>query len=191
MAALLKGPNASRQARTSRKRNSKKRPAQTSDWFVNFLMLGLSVLVLSFVWSFWNRHANNRLVAEEMNVLPDPPAMTSPETLVAAKKYPNVTVEILNGCGVGGLAADFKEIVQDKTFDVQHTENADNFHYDRTIILARTDDTEGAFTLATELGLEPSRVSISKDPSRRVDVTLVVGKDYKTIPAYVEFDRNI
>jgi hypothetical protein len=191
MSALLKGPAASRQARTSRKRNRKKRPAQSSDWFVNFLMLGLSVLVLSFVWSFWNRHANNQMVAAELNVLPEPPSMASPETLIAAKKYPNVTVEILNGCGVSGLAAEFKEIVQDKTFDVQHTENADNFKYTSTIILARSDNTEAAFTLATELGLEPTQVSIAKDDSRRVDVTLIVGHDYEGIPAYKTFDQNI
>jgi len=152
-------------------------------------MLCLSVLVLSFVWSFWNRHSNNRIVTTEMNMLAEQPSMATPETLIAAKKYPHVTVEILNGCGISGLAAEFKEIVHQKTFDVRHTENAAHFRYDQTEIIARSENTNAAFTLAEELGLEPSRVSIDKDPTVLVDVTLIVGHDYKSVPAFAEHNK--
>jgi len=191
MAALIKGNNAKRQKRRATQKNRKKRPAQSSDWFVNFLMLGLSVLVLSFVWSFWNRHSNNRLVAEEMSLIPDPPSMTSPETLIAEKVYPDVTVEILNGCGKSGMAARFKDILQEKSFDVQHTENADHFDYQETIVLARSDNTDGAFSVAEQLGLDPKRVKTEQDPTRRVDVTLIIGHDYPVVPAFVEDEETL
>lgn len=153
-------------------------------------MLGLSVLVLSFIWSFWNRHTNNRTVSTELNLLAEQPSMATPETLIASKKYPHVTVEILNGCGISGLAATFKDIVHSKTFDVQHTENAAHFRFDQTEIIARSDNTEAAFTLAKELGLESGRVSIQKDPTVMVDVTVIVGHDYAAVPAYAEYDEQ-
>jgi hypothetical protein len=174
----------SKQSRRAAKKNRKKRPAQSADMLVNILMLALSVLVLTFIWSFWNRHTNNRTVAEEMRYYAEVPEEITPETLIASKKYPNVSVEILNGCGVSGVAALFKDIVHEKTFDVLNTENAAHFHYDNTIIIARTSNTDAAFKLAEELGIDRSRVSIEEDASLAVDITMIIGHDYKTVPAY-------
>ncbi|MEA3287552.1 MAG: LytR C-terminal domain-containing protein [Candidatus Marinimicrobia bacterium] len=174
----------SKQSRRATKKNRKKRPAQSADMLVNVLMLALSVLVLTFIWSFWNRHTNNRTVAEEMRYYAEIPEEVTPETLIASKKYPNVSVEILNGCGVSGVAALFKDIVHEKTFDVLNTENAAHFHYDNTIIIARTSNTDAAFKLAEELGIDRGKVSIEKDASLAVDITMIIGHDYKTVPAY-------
>lgn len=149
-------------------------------------MLALSVLVLTFIWSFWNRHTNNRLVAEEMRYYAEIPEEVTPETLMGNKKYPNVSVEILNGCGVSGVAALFKDIVHEKTFDVLNTENAAHFRYENTIIIARTENTDAAYKLAKELGIDRDRVSIEKDVSLAVDITMIIGRDYKSIPAYQE-----
>jgi len=183
MAKILNSKS-SKQSRRATKKNRKRRPAQSTDMLVNFLMLALSVLVLTFIWSFWNRHTNNRTVAEEMRYYAEVPEEPTAETLIANKKYPNVSVEILNGCGVSGVAAQFKEIVHEKTFDVLNTENAAHFHYDNTLIIARTDNTDAAFKLAEELGISRDRVSIEQDASRAVDITMIIGHDYKSIPAF-------
>ena len=151
---------------------------------VNFLMLALSVLVLTFIWSFWNRHTNNRAVAEEMRYYAEIPEEATPETLIASKKYPNVSVEILNGCGISGVAALFKDIVHEKTFDVLNTENAAHFGYDNTLIIARTDNVDAAFKLAEELGISRDRVSIEPDASLSIDITMIIGQDYKSVPAF-------
>ena len=183
MAKVLNSKS-SKQSRRATKKNRKKHPAQSADALVNFLMLALSVLVVTFIWSFWNRHINNRTVAEEMRYYAEIPDEVTPETLIANKRYPNVSVEILNGCGVSGVAAKYKEIVQQKTFDVMNTENAQHFRYDESLILARTNNLDAAFKLAEELGLSRDRVSLDLDPSRAVDITMIVGHDYKDIPAY-------
>ncbi len=177
----------SRQARRARKRNRRKRPSQSVDWLVNFLILALSALVVAFIWSFWSRHLNNQVVAEEIARLPAPLPATLPETLSAAKKYPHIKVEILNGCGVSGLAAEFKSLLRAQSFDVQQTGNAPNFNYDTSQIIARSDNIAAAYTLAEELGLDRKVVRIEKDPTLRVDVTLILGKDYRKIPAYKNF----
>ncbi len=183
MAKVLNS-KASKQSRRATKKNRKKRPAQSADMLVNVLMLALSVLVLTFIWSFWNRHTNNRAVAEEMRYYAEIPKEVTPETLIASKKYPNVSVEILNGCGISGVAALFKDIVHEKTFDVLNTENAAHFRYDNTIIIARSKNTEAAFKLAEELGITRDRVSIEEDVSLAVDITMIIGHDYKSVPAY-------
>jgi len=185
MAKVLNS-KASKQSRRATKKNRKKRPAQSADMLVNFLMLALSVLVLTFIWSFWNRHTNNRAVAEEMRYYAEIPEEVTPETLIANKKYPNVTVEILNGCGISGVAAQFKDIVHEKTFDVINTENAAHFKYENTIIIARTMNTDSAYKLAEELGLPRERVSIEEDASLAVDITMIIGHDYKSVVAYKE-----
>jgi len=185
MAKVLNS-KASKQSRRATKKNRKKRPAQSADMLVNFLMLALSVLVLTFIWSFWNRHTNNRTVAEEMRYYAKIPEEVTPETLIASKRYPNVSIEILNGCGVSGVAALFKDIVHEKTFDVLNTENAAHFKYDNTIIIARTLNTDSAYKLAEELGLPRERVSIEEDASLAVDITMIIGHDYKTVAAYKE-----
>lgn len=147
-------------------------------------MLALSVLVLTFIWSFWNRHTNNRAVAEEMRYYAEIPEETTPETLMANKVYATISVEILNGCGVSGLAALFKEIVHQKTFDVLNTENAAHFQYENTLVIARTDNTEAAYKLAEELGIAREMVRIDKDASLAVDITMIIGHDFKSVPAY-------
>ncbi|MCF7809018.1 MAG: LytR C-terminal domain-containing protein [Candidatus Marinimicrobia bacterium] len=185
MAKVLSNKS-SRQSRRATKRNRKKRPSQSADMLVNFLMLALSVLVLTFIWSFWNRHTNNRTVAEEMRYYAEVPEDVTPQTLIAEKIYNNISVEILNGCGVSGLAALFKEIVHQKTFDVLNTENAAHFQYENTLIIVRTDKTEAAYKLAEELGISRERVQIDKDPSLAVDITMIIGHDYKSVPAYQE-----
>ena len=185
MAKILNS-KASKQSRRASKKNRKKHPAQSADMLVNVLMLALSVLVLTFIWSFWNRHMNNRDVAEEMRYYAEIPEEVTPAALIANKRYPNVSVEILNGCGVSGVAAIFKDIVHEKTFDVLNTENAAHFKYESSQIIARTDDLDAAYKLAEELGLGREAVRQEKDASLAVDITMIVGHDYKNIPAYAD-----
>ena len=185
MAKVLNSKS-SKQSRRATKKNRKKRPAQSADMLVNVLMLALSVLVLTFIWSFWNRHTNNRNVAEEMRYYAEIPEEATPETLIAKQKYTKVSVEILNGCGIGGVAALYKDIVHEKTFDVLNTENAAHFHYENTLIIARTDNIDAAFKLAEELGISREHVSLETDASLSGDITMIIGHDYKSVPAYKE-----
>ena len=176
----------SKQSRRATKKNRKKHPAQSMDGLVNFLMLALSVLVVAFIWSFWNRHMNNENVAEELRYYAEIPDEVTLETLIASKRYPNISVEILNGCGVSGVAAQFKDIVHEKTFDVMNTENAPHFRYESTEILARTENLDAAYKLAEELGLSRDVVRQEVDASRAVDITMIVGHDYQSIPAFIQ-----
>ncbi len=172
-----------RQARRSSKKNRRKRPVQMGDWLVNLLLLALSVLVVSFIWSFWNRNSSNAEIERSLASLPEE-TVVKPETLSAEKPYLNVKVEILNGNGINGVAAQYKDLIRQKGFDVLQTDNADRFNYENTLILIRSQNTNAGYRLAKELGIDRSRVKIAPDPSLRLDATIILGKDYASIPAY-------
>lgn len=172
-----------RQARRSTKKNRKKRPNQMGDWLVNLLLLALSVLVISFIWSFWNRNTTNAEVQRSLASLPQE-MVVKPETLSAEKPYLSVKVEILNGNGVSGVAAQYKDLIRSKGFDVLQTDNADRYDYPNTMILVRSTNTEAGYKLAEELGINKSLVKLAPDPNLRLDATLILGKDYAVVPAY-------
>lgn len=172
-----------RQVRRSTKKNRKKRPTQMGDWLVNLLLLALSVLVISFIWSFWNRNTTNAEIQRSLASLPQE-TVVKPETLSAGKPYLSMKVEILNGNGVTGVAAQYKDLIRAKGFDVLQTDNADRFDYNETIILVRSANADAGYKLAEELGIDKSLVKLAPDASLRLDATLILGKDYASIPAY-------
>ncbi len=104
--------------------------------------------------------------------------------LYEQKRYPDIWVEILNGNGVTGVAAQYTEFLRDKGFDVQRTDNADNFSYQNTLVLDRSDNREKALAVARALQLDTSVVQTTVDPSLQLDVTVILGKDYNQLPVY-------
>jgi len=86
-----------------------------------------------------------------------------------------VVVEVLNGCGRSGIGERVSEFLSDKGFDVMFVGNADDFQYDRTLIVDRTGDLSKAVALADALGL--GQVISQINTSTYVEATVVVGSD--------------
>ena len=101
-------------------------------------------------------------------------------------------VEILNGCGVVGLASKVSDLLRDNNIDVVRSENADNFNYTQTMLILRNENLEELNYVAKSLGLNPTedpRVIHQPDESLSVDLTLILGKDFssiKSIQAYID-----
>lgn len=91
----------------------------------------------------------------------------------------NIRVSVLNGCGIPGLAAKWKDKLRDLNFDVRETGNS-KIHYDKTIILSRSEDLSYANYLAQTIGISNENVlmQINKDLVD-IDLTIIVGSDYK------------
>ena len=95
-------------------------------------------------------------------------------------------VEILNGCGTPGIAAKFSELLRDKRVDVVRSENADHFEYEKTILIQRNENINGMKHVAQVLGFNienSEKVITSIDPNLDVDLTLIIGKDFPSIPS--------
>ena len=86
-----------------------------------------------------------------------------------------VVVEVLNGCGQRGIGDRASELLSDQGFDVMFVGNADDFQYDRTLIVDRTGDLSKANAIRDVLGV--GQVISQLSSATYVEATLVVGSD--------------
>lgn len=92
-----------------------------------------------------------------------------------------IQLEVLNGCGVPGLANDFTSTLRKNGFDVVETGNFKNFNMQNTVVIARTFDDENARRVAEALGINQENVFIEASEDFYLDATVVIGSDYKSL----------
>jgi hypothetical protein len=98
----------------------------------------------------------------------------------AKKRQPAeiVQLEVLNGCGVSGVAEKFTDYLREKNFDVVQVGNYIRFDIDNTMIIDRTGNAANAEKVAGCLGLDNSSIIQQINNDLFLDVTLIIGKDY-------------
>jgi hypothetical protein len=89
-----------------------------------------------------------------------------------------ITVEVLNGTGRSGLARTATRTLRQRGLDVVFLGNADSAH-DSTQVLVRRGDSLAGGRVAEALGF--GRVIGAPDTMRRVDVTVILGDDYRPV----------
>lgn len=92
----------------------------------------------------------------------------------------DLRLQVLNGCGVKGLAKIITPDLRARGFDVRETKNAAHFDYKRSSVIDRTGDVARARTVAVSLGIDEH--SVSSEPSVNlvdIDLTLIIGADYQ------------
>ena len=100
----------------------------------------------------------------------EPAALAGPERIV---------VEVLNGSGRRGLARSATRVLRQAGFDVVYFgSTGDSIRLTQT--LARRGDSAAAARVASALGA--TRVRVAIDTLLRVDVTVLLGGDYKPPP---------
>lgn len=92
-----------------------------------------------------------------------------------------IQLEVLNGCGVPGLANDFTSVLRKNGFDVVETGNFKNFNMQHTVVIARTFDADNAQRVANALGIRPENVFIEASEDFYLDATVVIGSDYESL----------
>ena len=97
-----------------------------------------------------------------------------------------IQVEVLNGCGVNGIAKIFQSILRDKGFDVANTDNykeqgKEKWDVAESMVLDHTGNMEEAIRVAEVLGISVERIYSKDDPSAIYDISVVVGKDYRAM----------
>ncbi len=92
-----------------------------------------------------------------------------------------IQLEVLNGCGVSGLANQFTSALRKNGFDVVETGNFDNFDMQETIIISRTYNTDNAKRVAEALGIEPENIVVEASDDFYLDATIVIGSDYNSL----------
>lgn len=90
-----------------------------------------------------------------------------------------IQVEVLNGCGVTGVGDGLTDVLRAKGIDVVKTGNYRSFDIENTFIIDRLGKIETANRVADSLNLDKKFIITEKNKSYFLDLTIVIGKDYK------------
>ena len=72
------------------------------------------------------------------------------------KPIKNITVEVLNGCGINGSGAKATDFLRFKQIDVLKSDNADRYDYLKTQIISRNENTNSLKAVANCLTYLPA-----------------------------------
>ena len=92
-----------------------------------------------------------------------------------------IQLEVLNGCGISGLANQFTSVLRRNGFDVVETGNFDTFDMQETIVISRSYDTENARRVAKALGVHEKNILVEASDDFYLDATVVIGSDYESL----------
>lgn len=131
------------------------------------------------------KHSGEMMVKDTSAVV-SPISAATPNSAAApeppAVSLNGIRVQVLNGCGVKGLARRISPALRAWGLDVRETKNAPHPDYERSSVIDRRGDLNVARLLADSLGIDKSRVSSEINPNLPdIDVSLIVGKDYKRL----------
>ncbi len=94
-----------------------------------------------------------------------------------------IRLQVLNGCGVSGIAGRAGTWLTRNGYDVREVENADREDYSNSIIMDRVGNQVAATILARDLNIDKTRIRRqSAGPDPMFELTLILGKDYKQLP---------
>ncbi len=89
-----------------------------------------------------------------------------------------LTVLVLNGCGVEGIGQRTARRLRELGLDVVDYRNADTFNYLESIVVDRTGDLASAVSVARLMGAPNVVQQVPDTPL--VDIIVIVGADYET-----------
>jgi hypothetical protein len=139
-------------------------------------------------FDFSSSDANNASTKQEVQRLPvDEEVKEDPKPFTPIQK--RIQVEVLNGCGVPGIAKKFSDHLKKNNYDVVNSGNylengKANFNVDKTKIVDQLKTSENiarANELADLLDIDENLIESFENPSPIADLTIVIGKDYNQI----------
>jgi hypothetical protein len=129
-----------------------------------FILFGLIVIVLAY--SFINR------------IFIDPPV--NAETNRGGKTH-TIQLDVLNGSGTPRLGQRFTDYLRARGFDVVEMGNFKESGVELTRVIDRSGDLTAARQVAEALGVPKARVIQQIDKNAYLDVSVVIGKDFKSL----------
>ena len=148
-------------------------PIKDSENNPNHLLLNaaisfLGVLLLILLFAIGSRLLYPRIVAERTAT--DPALISS-----------IIQLEVLNGCGVPGIATRFTDKLRYYGFDVVESGNFDHFNVEKSFVISRSGNMENARRVAKAIGISEQNILRESSPDFYLDVTLVIGSDFESL----------
>ncbi len=95
-----------------------------------------------------------------------------------------VQIEVLNGCGISGVADTLTDYLRKHNFDVVQIGNYISYDVEKSIVIDRTGNMINAFKVADTLGIDPKNVIQQMNNNYFLDVSLIIGKDFNNLKPY-------
>lgn len=121
-----------------------------------------------------------------LRILVAPPVSASIDNAIAKSTAQEVIqVNILNACGVPGLASKAKEYLRARGFDVVEIGNSDEL-CQKSIIVDRLGDNKSALQVAYALGIKDSLIVTKIDSNMFLRSTIMLGSDFRELKPFIE-----
>jgi hypothetical protein len=135
-------------------------------------LLAVAALVGSLAWGLLEHFRAPSAAA------PAPTAADGARPAAATAPAGRVRVQVLNATPTPGLARVATRVLRDRGFDVVETGNAPHGTPPESVVIDRVGNLEAARQAAGALGI--ARVETRRDPALLLDVTVMLGSDWKT-----------
>ena len=89
-----------------------------------------------------------------------------------------IQVEVLNGCGVTGVADMFTDYLRSQNFDVVNIDNYISFDMNESMVIDRLGNMANARKVAEALNINKKNTFQQLNKGYFLDVTIIIGKDY-------------
>jgi len=158
------------------------------------IAIGLTgILLIGFIYSFSQKAASNSVRVDVTFPNADKPKMLAKE-LYQENPIQNIKIEVLNGCGINGIAAEISEFLRtNHRIDVIRSDNAERYNYPNTIIIGRNENLENLRLVSESFGVPIENKNVIRhepDESLSVDVTVILGKDIHSYSKYFDFSSK-
>jgi LytR cell envelope-related transcriptional attenuator len=155
-------PNLSSGSKNAQHRSS------TSSLFLNIIIVLLGIVILVMVYSIFSKLLGLK------------------DDSASGKNKPSaaVQVEVLNGCGVSGVADKITDYLRKNNFDVVQTGNYTSYDMDKSLVIDRTGNKANAEKVAAALGIDKKNIVQQINNDYLLDCSIVIGKDYFQLKPY-------
>ena len=166
-------------------RRRKRRVSKPLDWRGSLINMAIGALIMLMLFLLVST-VRQRLIKKPVTTVvtnEQPQAVTEPENRP-------LQVDVLNGCGVSGLAAQFTEYLRMKGFDVIRTENYETFNVLETVVIDRRGNAENCRRIAGTLGLSSARILQEVNEAYLIDATVLIVKDYQRLSSWPQMGKT-
>lgn len=150
----------------------------------NYILNGVIIIFLIFVVYLGFSLINNSIRSEkEIDIISD--------TSKNLTSQPNLSIQldVQNGTDENGIAGLFTEFLRKNGIDVVESGNFRANDQEKTIVIDRSGDGRKAKKVANILGINSKNIIQQINNSLYLDVTVVIGKDFKELKPFIE-QRN-
>lgn len=92
-----------------------------------------------------------------------------------------IQIQVLNGCGVAGVATQFTGKLRRSGFDVVESGNFETFNVEKTFVIDRSGNLENARRVARALGISEENIIREVASGFYLDATVVIGMDFNQL----------